>query len=301
MISSPAPLKILLFGKNGQLGQALQRTLQAMGDVTALSAASTDLCGDLADAAGVVRTVMGVRPNLVVNAAAMTDVDLAECKPETARAVNALAPGVLANACAATGAWFVHYSSDYVFDGSGSEPWTESDQPGPLNVYGQTKLEGERLVLSSGARHLIFRSSWLYSSSGENFAKKILQKALEGSPLKVVNDQIGAPTSAALVAAVTARAIASVLRQPELGGIYHVAARGEASWHEYACHLIVCARQSGWVIRTPVELVEAITSQHHVCAATRPCNSRLDTQKLKSAFGLTLPEWRDGVADWLKE
>ena len=228
-------MNILLLGKNGQVGWELQRSLSPLGTVTALdrqggfTADGQPLCGDLTDLDGLARTVRTLRPDVIVNAAAHTAVDKAESEPELARCLNAQAPTVLAREAAALGAWLVHYSTDYVFDGSGTQPWLETDATGPLGVYGQTKLEGEQGIADSGCCHLIFRTSWVYAARGGNFAKTMLKLAKDRERLTVINDQFGAPTGAELIADITAHAIAQTQRQARQGGVYHLAAAGETS------------------------------------------------------------------------
>ena len=288
-------MKVLLFGKNGQLGRELQRALRSLGEVIAVETQSVEFCGDLGNLSGIADTVRAVRPDVVVNAAAWTDVDQAETQSERAHLVNALAPGVLAQACSSVNAWCVHYSSDYVFDGSGNRPWRETDVPDPLNTYGRTKLEGDILVAEHCARHLIIRTSWLYSAHGGNFAKSILQRARKNRVLQVVDDQTGAPTGADLVADVTVRAIEKAVMHPELQGLYHLAAGGEVTRHGYARFLIDRALAGGWELEASAESVQAISSNADANVARRPPNSRLNTEKLQSAFGIVLPDWTVGV------
>ena len=294
-------MKILLFGASGQVGWELQRSLAAMGDTIAPDRLSTTLCGDLGDLRGLAATVQEVRPDVIVNATAYTAVDRAESESELARTINALAPGVLAREGAAIGALLVHYSTDYVFDGSGSRPWRETDAPGPLNVYGQTKLEGERLVQAAGPNHLIFRTSWVYAARGGNFAKNMLRLAQERERLSVIDDQFGAPTGAELLADVTAHALRQVLKTPGDAGLYHVAAAGETSWYGYAKYVLSLANTAGNAIKIVAKSVDPVTSSAFPTAARRPHNSRLDTGKLQTTFGLKLPPWQQGVARMLKE
>ena len=294
-------MKVLLFGKNGQVGWELQRSLAPLGELVALgSSGHAGLCGDLSDLAGLAETVFKVKPDVIVNAAAYTAVDKAESEPEQARLINALAPGVLADEAQKLGAWFVHYSTDYVFDGSGGQFWQETDATGPLNVYGRTKLEGEQAITRC-AKHLIFRTSWVYAARGANFAKTMLRLAQEREQLKVIDDQIGAPTGAELIADVTALALRAVLQQPEQAGIYHLAAGGEASWFDYARFVIEQARQRGLPIKVAPEAIEPIPTRAYPLPAKRPHNSRLDTRKLKQSFDLALPDWRVGVTRVLGE
>ena len=300
-------MKILLLGKSGQVGWELQRALSVLGEVVALDRHGAEgLCGDLSDLPGLAQTVRRVQPQVIVNAAAHTAVDKAESEPEMARTLNALAPGVLAREAQQLGAWLVHYSTDYVFDGSGSRPWRETDRPNPLSVYGQTKLEGEQQILASACRHLIFRTSWIYAARGGNFAKTMLRLAREREQLSVIDDQIGAPTGADLLADVTAHALRQIL--PPVGhnylvqpGIYHLAAGGETSWHGYACFVLNAARKAGQDLRVGSDKVLPIPGSAYPTPARRPNNSRLDTGKLCATFGLSLPDWRQGVARMLTE
>lgn len=295
-------MKILLFGKNGQLGWELQRSLAPLGELIALDARSKDgCCGDLTQLAGLVETVRQLRPDLIVNAAAYTAVDRAESEPELARTVNALAPGVLAEEAYKLGALMVHYSTDYVFDGSGERPWRETDTPSPLNVYGRTKLEGEQRVRAATARHLVFRTSWVYAARGSNFARTMLRLARERERLTVIADQFGAPTGADLLADVTAHAIRQVQVKPESAGLYHLAAVGETSWHGYAQWVVDCARRAPRAAEIRVKSIEPIPTQAYPLPATRPHNSRLDTSLLQATFGLMLPSWQSGVQRMLAE
>lgn len=292
-------MKILLLGKNGQVGWELQRALAPLGDVIALdrNGGAGELCGDLSDLEGLARTVRAVAPDVIVNAAAWTAVDKAETEQQMARRINAEAPAVLAREAAALGAWLVHYSTDYVFDGSGNTPWAETDAMAPLNVYGQTKREGEQAIVASGCKHLIFRTSWVYAARGANFAKTMLRLAREREALDVIDDQTGAPTGADLLADVTAHAIRAAT--PALSGIYHLAPQGEVTWWGYASFVIEQARSMGEVLK--VATVSPIPSSAYPTPAKRPHNSRLATQKLQSAFGLRLPPWQDGVRRMLTE
>ncbi|MSQ74412.1 MAG: dTDP-4-dehydrorhamnose reductase, partial [Rhodoferax sp.] len=235
-------MKILLLGKNGQVGWELQRSLAPLGELVAPGRSDADLCGDLSNLDGLARTVQAVRPDVIVNAAAHTAVDRAESEPELTHTLNALAPGVLACEAAKIGALLVHYSTDYVFDGSGNRPWTEIDTPAPLSVYGHSKLEGERLIQAACPQHLIFRTSWVYAARGTNFAKTMLRLAQERERLTVINDQFGAPTGAELIADITAHALRQCLRQPHDAGLYHLTASGETSWHGYANQVLACSR-----------------------------------------------------------
>jgi dTDP-4-dehydrorhamnose reductase len=298
-------MKILLLGKNGQVGWELQRSLAPLGELIALDRHSSEFCGDLANQAGLADTVRTVRPDVIVNAAAYTAVDKAESEPELASAINAHAPEVLAREAAELGAWLVHYSTDYVFGGGGDRPWREDDPTFPLNVYGQTKLLGEHMIDWVCPRHLIFRTSWVYAARGGNFAKTMLRLAQERDQLKVINDQFGAPTGAELIADVTAHAIRQV-RQPgadtqALAGIYHLVASGCTTWFDYAQYVIAQARklQPGLAIKSTA--IEPVPTSAFPTPAQRPLNSRLDTRKLQETFGLSLPEWQLGVDRMLAE
>jgi len=294
-------MKILLFGKNGQVGWELQRSLAPLGELIALDAYSREMCGDFTDLDGLTRTVRAVAPDVIVNAAAHTAVDKAESEPELARAVNALAPATLAQEAKRCNAWLVHYSTDYVFDGSGAQPWRETDATAPLSVYGATKLEGEQLIRQAACRHLIFRTSWVYGARGGNFAKTMLRLAQERDSLTVINDQIGAPTGADLLADVTAHAIRAARQQPELSGLYHLVAAGETSWHGYASFVLDYARRAGLALKVAPDAIQPVPSSAFPLPARRPLNSRLDTAKLQSAFGLALPVWQNGVVRMLAE
>lgn len=298
--------KILLFGKNGQLGWELQRSLAPLGEVIALDRYSQDFCGDLSNLLGLAATVQAVRPDLIINAAAYTAVDKAESEPELARTINALAPSLMAQEAHKLGAWLVHYSTDYVFDGSGNRPWSETDIPAPLNVYGQTKLEGEQLIAARCSRHLIFRTSWVYAARGANFAKTMLRLAQERERLTVIDDQWGAPTGAELMADVTAHAIRQVMgeqqqQHAEFAGIYHLAASGETTWHGYAKHVIAQAEQVQPAIKILAKEVACVPTSAFPTPAQRPHNSRLDTTTLQATFGLHLSAWQQGVDRMLTE
>ena len=294
-------MNILLFGCSGQVGWELQRSLAVLGHVTALDHDSTAHCGDFGNSAGIADTVRALKPDVIVNAAAHTAVDKAESEPELARQLNATAPAVLANEAARLGAWLVHYSTDYVFDGSGTQPWTESDMPAPLSVYGRTKLEGERLIAASGCKHLVLRTSWVYAARGGNFAKTMLRLAQERERLTVIDDQWGAPTGAELLADVTAHAIRHLQQRPQDGGLYHVAAGGETNWNLYAKYVIAQAQQAQTAIKIKATEVAPVPTSAFPTPAVRPHNSRLDTRKLQATFGLQLPPWQQGVARMVTE
>jgi dTDP-4-dehydrorhamnose reductase len=297
--------KILLFGKSGQVGWELQRSLVPLGELVALDFDSVDHCGDFTNLAGLTDTVKAIRPDVIVNAGAHTAVDKAESEPDLVRLINAQAPGALATAAASVGATLVHYSTDYVFDGSGSRPWVETDTPAPLNVYGRTKLEGEQLIQASGCQHLILRTSWVYAARGGNFAKTMLKLAQERETLHIINDQIGAPTSAELLADVTALAIRHMQSAPgrgqSLSGVYHLVASGETSWFDYANEVFAYAKQHSLAIHLAAKTINPVPSTAFATAARRPLNSRMDTRKIQSTFGVVLPHWEHGVRRMLTQ
>jgi len=297
-------MKILLLGRNGQSGWELQRSLAVLGELVALdfdAAGNPDgLCGDFTDLAGLTDTVQRVKPDVIVNAAAFTAVDKAESQPDLARTLNALAPGVLAEQAHKIDAWLVHYSTDYVFDGNGSQPWVEDDAKGPLSVYGQTKLDGE-LAVATCERHLILRTSWVYAARGDNFARTMLRMAGERDSLSVVDDQFGAPTSAELLADVTAHALRAAMARPELAGVYHCVAGGETSWFAYAQFVLERARAMGWSLKAGPEQVKPVPTSSYPTPSRRPLNARLCTAKLQNAFGFQLPHWQVQVERFLQE
>ena len=288
-------MNILLTGKNGQVGWELARTLLPLGHVTA--------CGhgelELADAAAVRRKLDEVRPDVIVNAAAYTAVDKAESEPELAEAVNAAAPALLAQEAARRGALLIHYSTDYVYDGAKAAPYVETDPTGPLGAYGRSKLAGEEGIRAAGCDHLIFRTSWVYSARGANFLRTILRVAAEREELRVVADQIGAPTWARLIAEATAHALRQAMQERSGGkfasGVFHLAAAGETSWHGFASAIV--AGRGG----LRVKAVTPITTAEYPLPAPRPANSRLDTGAFRARFGLALPDWRDCLQLCLEE
>ena len=295
-------MRILLLGKNGQVGWELQRSLAPLGELIALDFDSpAPHCADFTQPETLAATVRALAPQVIVNAAAHTAVDKAESEPELARTINADAPAVLAREAATLGAWLVHYSTDYVFDGSGAAPRTEDAPTAPLSVYGRTKLEGEEAIRAGGCAHLILRTSWVYAARGGNFARTMLRLAAQRESLSVIDDQIGAPTGAELLADVTAHALRAALVDPALGGTYHAVAAGATSWHGYASHVIEFARAARQPIRVAPERIAAIPTSAYPTPARRPLNSRLDTSRLERSFGLVLPDWRVGVERMLRE
>lgn len=295
-------MKILLFGKGGQLGWELQRSLAPLGELIALGTSGQDgLAGDFKDPEAVAASVRALRPDVIVNAAAYTAVDKAESDVDAARLVNATTPAAIAREAQACGALMVHYSTDYVFDGSGSRPWRESDAPRPLNVYGTTKLDGEEQIRRHCHRAIILRTSWVYGARGGNFAKTMIQLARQRDRLTVVDDQVGAPTGADLLADVTAHLVRAATGNQELAGVFHAAAAGEVSWFGYARFVLEHAQRAGVPLLAGPEAISPVPSSSYPTPARRPHNSRLDTSKLREATGLFLPDWKSGVARMLAE
>ncbi len=293
-------MKILLTGKHGQVGFELQRALAPLGEVVAVDHHECDL----ADADAIRRLVTEVKPQIIVNPAAYTAVDKAESEPALAEAVNGVAPGVFGEAAARLGALVIHYSTDYVFDGAGQGAYTEADVPNPQSVYGKTKLAGERALQASGADHLIFRTSWVFGAHGGNFAKTMLRLAGERESLKIVADQFGAPTSAALLADVTAQVIGRYRREGRTGfpfGLYHLVAGGCTTWHEYAQTVVRAAMAAGKPLKLTADDVLPIATADYPLPAPRPSNSRLDTSHLRNTFGLLLPDWQSGLDHVLQQ
>ncbi|WP_075180893.1 dTDP-4-dehydrorhamnose reductase [Pantoea sp. 1.19] len=288
-------MNILLLGKNGQVGWELQRALAPLGSLVALDSRE----GDLSQPESLRQTLRAIRPDVIVNAAAYTAVDKAESESDRAWLINAGAVALLAEEARAAGALLVHYSTDYVYPGDGQRPWRETDATGPLNVYGQSKLAGEQAILAAGARHLIFRTSWVYAARGNNFAKTMLRLAKEKPALAVINDQHGAPTGADLIADTTAHAIRALRQQPALSGTYHLAAAGTTTWYDYAALVFAVARQRG--IPLALTACSAVPTSAYPTPAARPRNSRLDLSRLEQTFGLTMPDWERGVRRMLDE
>lgn len=298
-------MKILLFGKDGQVGWELQRALAPLGELRALGRQEADFT----DLAALQSCVRGYRPDIIVNAAAYTAVDRAERDECLSHAVNAVAPGVLADEARACGAWLVHYSTDYVFDGKGGSgtdgAYRETDATRPLSVYGRTKLEGENRIRASCTRYLILRTSWVFGAHGANFPKTILRLAKERPQLQVVADQIGAPTSAELLADVTALAVQRIAMSDAkaggLAGTYHVTASGQVSWYAFAHHVIAQALGHGGRLQASTESITPIAAAAWGTAAQRPAHSLLDTGKFRAAFDLVLPDWRHHVDRFVAE
>jgi len=292
-------MNILLFGKTGQVGWELQRALAPLGNLIALDVQSKDYCGDFSNPEGIAETVRAIKPDVIVNAAAHTAVDKAESERDFAELLNATSVEAIAKEAAKIGAWVVHYSTDYVFPGDGETPWQETDATEPLNVYGQTKLNGEKALQENCAKHLIFRTSWVYAGKGNNFAKTMLRLAKERTELSVINDQIGAPTGAELLADCTAHAIRVALAKPEVAGLYHLVASNTTTWYDYAALVFEQAREAG--IELAIEKLNAVPTSAYPTPAKRPQNSRLNTEKFQRNFDLVLPSWDIGVKRMLAE
>lgn len=292
-------MKILLFGKNGQVGWELQRSLALLGDVIALDRYSIDYCGDLSNLSGVRDTILNIQPAVIVNAAAYTAVDRAEEDVESACKINASAPAVMAKAAQEINALLIHYSTDYVYGGVGDKPWRESDPVSPQNIYGVSKLEGDNAVVKSGCQHLIFRTSWVYAAHGRNFLKTMIELAKSRTELKIINDQYGAPTGAELIADVTAYCISRFSKNRS--GIYHLAAAGVTTWYDYAQFIFMSASKQKIKLLVGSETVKAVSSSEFETIAKRPLNSRLCCEKLRTQFGLYLPNWQLGVERTLIE
>lgn len=298
-------MKILLLGKNGQVGWELQRALAPLGHVIALDRNSIAApngalwTGDLSQLNALGQTVLDIKPDVIINAAAYTAVDKAESEQELATLINTHAPERLAELALQLNALLIHYSTDYVFDGSGEKARSETDMVGPLSVYGKSKLNGELVIQNSGCAHIIFRTSWVYAAKGNNFAKTMLKLAAEREKLSVINDQIGAPTSAELIADVTAHVIRQNCAAKTTSGVYHLTAAGETSWYEYATYVIQSAREMG--VNLKVSEVSEIPTTEYPTPAKRPLNSRLNCDKLCTEFNLYLPHWKEGVQRMLEE
>lgn len=292
-------MKILVTGKNGQLGFELQRALAPLGEVVAVGHADCDL----ADAEAVRALMEQVHPDVVVNSAAYTAVDKAESDQAAAFAVNAEAPRVIGEEAVRHGAFVIHYSTDYVFSGDKADPYTELDAPAPKSVYGASKLAGELALAQANPRHLVLRTSWVVGAHGANFAKTMLRLAAEREQLAVVADQFGAPTSAALLADITAQLVSQHVRAggdfPY--GTYHVAASGETNWHDYARFVIGEALAGGKMLKATPDAVAPLAASDYPAAAKRPANSRLDTRRFRTTFGLHLPHWKEGVRHVLQQ
>jgi dTDP-4-dehydrorhamnose reductase len=292
-------MNILLFGKTGQVGWELQRSLAPLGNIIAVDVHSTEYCGDFSNPEGVAETVRRVKPDVIVNAAAHTAVDKAESEREFAQLLNATSVEAIAKEAEVINAWLIHYSTDYVFPGNGDKPWLESDVTAPLNIYGETKLAGEIAVQQHCTKHLIFRTSWVFAGKGNNFAKTMLRLAKDREELSIIYDQFGAPTGAELLADCTAHAITTAMRKPEVAGLYHLVASGTTTWFDYANLVFSEAKNAGLVLA--VTKTNPVPTSAYPTPALRPQNSRLNTNKFQYTFGLTLPSWEIGVKRMLAE
>jgi len=288
---------ILLLGANGQVGWELSRSLSTVGAVHAVTRQECDV----SDPAALRTLIHTRRPSIIVNATAYTAVDKAESEPDKARAINVEVPALLAAEAKASGALLIDYSTDYVFDGSTRDVYLESDATAPLSVYGQTKLEGLRAIEASGCRHLVFRVSWVYAARGGNFLRTILRLAREREQLSVVADQFGAPTPADLIADVTAQCLMLLRNGKGSEGVYHLAPSGETTWHGFASAIVREAVAAGIPLKLLPENIRAITTAEYPTAAKRPANSRLDTNKIRSTFGLALPSWERPLPRIIRE
>ena len=321
VMNTPHPFpRLLVLGAHGQVGRELVRSLAPLGEVIALTRRPGDheqgWFADLSDPVGLVQTIERLQPNWVINAAAYTAVDEAQSASGQLMAdrVNHQSVAALAQCCVRLGAGLVHYSTDYVFNGQGQQAWKETDPPHPVNAYGLSKQQGEGAVVQAGGKYVVMRTSWVYGLHGNNFAKTMLRLAMEREQLRVVADQVGAPTSAALLADLTAHVIrqmddvsyevpahaenAAVFAHP-WSGIYHVCASGSTSWHGYAQRILQWASAQGWPLKVTADSVQAIASSEYPTAAPRPLNSRLNTELFVNTFGLCLPDWQQGVVDML--
>lgn len=292
-------MNILLFGKMGQVGWELQRSLTPLGKVVALDVSSEEYCGDFSNPAGIAQTVRKINPDVIVNAAAHTAVDRAESEPEIAQLLNATCVEAIAKEASRIGSWVVHYSTDYVFPGTGIQAWNENDLPKPLNIYGKSKLDGEIALQQYCSKYLIFRTSWVYASRGNNFAKTMLQLAKNKTSLSVIGDQFGAPTGAELLADCTAHAIRAAISDPKVAGLYHLVASGTTTWFDYAKLVFQQARKNN--IELAIKELKSIPTTDYPTPAQRPLNSRLNTDKFKNTFNLELPDWQYGVERMIDE
>ena len=294
-------MRILLFGNTGQLGSELNKRLSNIGELFALNRSSSDYCGDFNNLKGIAETVNSLMPDIIVNASAYTDVDQAEQNHFIAFRINSEAVGCLAREAAKLNKLLVHYSTDYIFNGMGKRAWTEEDNPEPLNIYGESKLKGEQLIFAANCRHIIFRTSWVYGLNGDNFIKKIIALAKEKNSLDVIDDQIGSPISAELLADVTEKILSKVLLEHRYDGIYHLSTHGETSWFNFSKFIVSNAKDLGIKLELDAQDIRPVSSAAFKSLAKRPFNSRMDIKKIEAAFNLVLPNWEAGVEDFLKK
>lgn len=297
MYRDMSEMKVLLFGKKGQIGVEIEKQFSSFASLVALDRSSNDFCGDLADLEKIDETIRLVKPTCIINAAAFTSVDDAEKERELAMRINAGAVEVMARRAKQLNALLVHYSTDYIFDGAGEYCRDEDAPPAPINAYGKSKLMGEKHILGSGCRHLIFRTSWVHSVTGQNFIKTIVRLGKQKTKLSVVSDQVGAPTSASLIADVTHKCVKISLTDHKMGGTYNLTALGETNWLEYARLIVSVANKLGVPMKLTPEAITGISSVELKAAASRPLNSRLCTARLERDFGIKLPSWNNDVTD----
>ncbi|MFT5426238.1 MAG: dTDP-4-dehydrorhamnose reductase [Gammaproteobacteria bacterium] len=294
-------MNILLLGANGQIGWELKRTLAPLGQLKVCDRQTVNL----ENTDELLATVQDYCPTVIVNAAAYTAVDKAESEPEKAYRINAEAVKLLANEASRLNAWLIHYSTDYIFDGTKKGAYIETDVPNPLSIYGKTKLQGEEAIKKSGCKHIIFRSSWVYAAHGANFVKTIIRLAKERDEIKVVADQFGTPTSAEMIADITALSLRHLTHKKEfaeqLSGTYHLTATGETSWHGFAKYVVAEAQKCGIILRAMPENVTPISTSEYPLPAIRPANSRLDSQKLVDTFAVNLPPWQTHAQRMISE
>ncbi|MBS9543019.1 dTDP-4-dehydrorhamnose reductase [Morganella morganii subsp. morganii] len=292
-------MKILLFGKNGQVGWELQRSLAPLGEIIALDSQSNDFHANFLEPEKLSETIEKIQPDIIVNAAAYTAVDNAEKDQENAYTINSDSVCILAKIAKKHNIWLVHYSTDYIFNGNGNNYWKENDKPAPLNIYGLSKLQGEYAIVENCHKYIIFRTSWVYAAKGNNFAKTMLNLGKIRSELSVIDDQYGVPTSAELLADCTCHAIRQALLNPNIAGIYHLVPKGETNWYEYAKLIFNEAKKLNYPLT--IEHLHPIPATQYPLPAKRPYNSRLDTQKFEDTFKLNLPNWKDGVIRLIHE
>jgi len=287
--------KILVTGKNGQVGWELQRTLAPLGQVIALDVEDMDL----SDPDSIRNKVREIAPDIIVNPAAHTAVDKAESEPDLAMAINGTAPGIMAEEAKKLDALLIHYSTDYVFDGNKTSPYVETDTPDPQSVYGKTKLAGEQAIQAVGGKHVILRTSWVYGVHGGNFVKTILRLAKERSELRIVADQYGAPTWARLLAESTAQVITHYTE--DRSGVYHLTSSGRTNWHQFAEEIVRLARQYDDALKDKPLTIHPIATHEYPVPAKRPVNSSLSTEKIRKTFGLNLPQWDEDLAKCIRQ
>lgn len=288
-------MKILLFGVNGQIGSVLHKNLSSLGQVIALARDDRNYCGEMLNFKGIAKSIQAIRPDIIINAAAYTDVEKAETEKDIAFNINGFILGVIGKEAKKINALLLHYSTDYVFSGDGYMPWHEEDQPSPLNIYGKSKLLGEELIKKSLCRYIIIRTSWVYSNNGENFISKIIKLAKEREMLMVINDQHGVPTSASLLSSITIALINKVIKESKYEGIYHVVPNGETTWYQLAGFVLNKAEIFGINLKANSNRIEPVTSENFKTLAIRPLNSRLNVTKIENSLNIILPNWKNDL------